>query len=167
MTADIVLNYLEIEEVFGMDEHANEPGEQSGQKSGRRIMPVIIVVVVVVVGALIVNAFLNSPKAKVSSDCTKITAQAYTIVYDGSNFSPACVTVPKGTKLTWDNKSSSELQVGTDPHPIHSGDRAISNGEFVFKVEAKSANSEVIDKVGTYGYHDHLNAGATGTLKVE
>jgi plastocyanin len=107
----------------------------------------------------------NSPTSS-TSDCPRVSEKAVTITYSGA-FSPACVTVPVGTTITWDNQSGNELEVGANPHPIHSGDRAISNGEFTLNVPAHSTKSETIDKAGTFGYHNHLNPSATGKLIAE
>ena len=148
------------------DTQQNTAAEQPvGKGNGQKII-IGVIAALVVVGAFIVMS-QRPTKVAVGTDCQKSTESAVTIIYDGAGFSPKCLTVAKGTTITWDNQSASELQVGVDPHPSHSGDRAISNGEFVFKVAAKSQGSEVISKPGAYGYHNHLNSSAKGTLNVE
>ena len=109
----------------------------------------------------------GSQATNTPAGCSQVTEQVATITYsEGREFSPTCLVIAAGTKLVWDNKSGSSLEVGADPHPIHSGDKAISSGDFVFEVAAHSQRSETITKVGTYHYHDHAHASATGQLIV-
>ena len=103
-----------------------------------------------------------------SADCSRVTDKAVTITYSSAGaFSPACVTVATGTTITWDNQSGQEIQVGADPHPVHSGDRAISGGEFTLNVPAHGTKSETINKAGSFSYHNHVNPSATGKIIVE
>ena len=87
-----------------------------------------------------------------------------TVVYSDSGFSPKSLNVKLGTTITFKNESSKSMWVASNPHPIHTdysdfdAKRGYKKGEsyqFTF-TEAKE-----------YSYHDHLNSGNEGTIKVE
>ncbi|MEX2012508.1 MAG: cupredoxin domain-containing protein [Patescibacteria group bacterium] len=90
-------------------------------------------------------------------------ATSATVTYSASGFSPATLTVAKGTKVIFSNSASSGLWVSSDPHPTHTdypgfdSQKSIANGqsyEFTF------------DRVGSWGYHNHFNPSQTGTIIV-
>lgn len=89
------------------------------------------------------------------------------IIYQNDSFSPACVTVKSGAKVTFVNKSPAEIAVGADPHPSHSGNREISDGQFTMQVPAGGQASAVLTTPGNYGYHNHLNPGTAGRVIVQ
>ena len=89
------------------------------------------------------------------------------ITYENDEFSPACVTVASGASISWVNKSSSEVQVGIDPHPSHTGNREVSNGDFVLNLKSGGQAKSTIATAGEHPYHDHLNPRATGMVVVK
>lgn len=99
------------------------------------------------------------------ADCAAVDQP--TITYADGNFSPACVTVKTGATITWVNKASQPIEVGTDPHPAHTGNREVSGGEFVLRVGGGSEATSTMTTVGSQSYHDHLRPDATGTIIVE
>ncbi|MDP3934756.1 MAG: hypothetical protein Q8Q46_00815, partial [Candidatus Giovannonibacteria bacterium] len=68
-----------------------------------------------------------------------------------------------GGKVTWVNKSQSQIWPASNPHPIHTdypgfdASRGLANGE---------SYSFTFDKVGSWNYHNHLNPGMKGEVKV-
>ena len=125
------------------------------------------VAVVAVMGVLLAVKFMTP--AKVSSDCTDMTHHAaVTLNYTAQQeFSPKCVMVTSGTKITYTNQSAAELQVGADPHPIHSGNREVSNGGFILSVKPSESASSTMTKVGTFGLHDHINEASNAVIQVQ
>lgn len=99
-----------------------------------------------------------------------------TVTYDGSTFSPATVTIAKGSTITWTDTSGT-MWVASNPHPIHSGYDGTTrdqhcaagySGSAPFdECSAGSTFSFTFNKTGSWGYHDHLNHGATGTIVVQ
>jgi plastocyanin len=94
---------------------------------------------------------------------TKIELQPQTIVYDGQTFNPAELKVKKGTMVVWVNKSSGNFWPASNDHPIHQlypgfdAKRSISPGEnYSFR----------FDNVGTWKYHNHINAVQGGAVIV-
>lgn len=98
-----------------------------------------------------------------------------TITYSGTSFSPSEVTVKKGGSVTWKNASGAKMWVASAQHPSHTvyagtarqehcpdtagtafDQCAGESGDYVFSFQ----------KVGTWNYHDHLNATAFGKVIV-
>lgn len=81
-----------------------------------------------------------------------------------SGFSPTEVTVKKGQKVKFINKTTGKMSVASDPHPDHTiypefdqyktSQRGMVEFEFTF------------DKVGEWGYHNHLNSSQIGKIIV-
>lgn len=141
---------------------------------------VLIVIIILAAGAYFL--FLRGGQNKTSTTSTPIgtpstssatpadeetSSSANTITFDGNSFSPSSVTVKSGDTLTWINNSSVDLEIGVNPHPIHTGNREISGGEFVLKIAPGESKSVTVTKVGTFGYHNHLNSSQGGSIAVK
>lgn len=86
------------------------------------------------------------------------------VVYNGTAFSPASLNITNGDIVVFKNESSGTFWPASDPHPSHSNypafdaDAAVAAGElFQFK----------FTKNGTWGYHNHQNPSAKGTIIVK
>lgn len=84
--------------------------------------------------------------------------------YTDSGFSPASVTVKKGTTVQFMNKSSSTMSVASNPHPTHTDYPGFDQGKSSQK--GQSEYDFTFEKTGTWGYHNHLNPSDTGTVIV-
>ncbi len=75
-------------------------------------------------------------------------------------FSPATVTIKKGQTVHFVNKSSNQMWIASNPHPVHT--------DYPGFDELKTADTYdfTFDKVGTWGYHDHLSPSTMGTVVV-
>lgn len=91
------------------------------------------------------------------------TAEEATITYSDGNFSPSTLTVKAGTKVSIKNNSSRAIQFDSDPHPAHTTNRELN----VETIAAGKSDSFTATKTGTFGYHNHLSPGETGTIIVE
>lgn len=122
---------------------------------------------IVAAGAIFLNREPVPPQ--VPSDCSDLTNQtAVTIVYTTDTFfSPSCVKVSSNTTFTWENASDTTIEIGADPHPIHTGNQEVSAGEFVLEIKAGNKAQVTLQELGIFGYHDHLNSSATGIIVVE
>ena len=87
-----------------------------------------------------------------------------TITYDGKAFNPASITVKKGTAVTWTNNSDKSLHVASNPHPTHTG---LSGFDALKEMKKGECYTYTFDKTGSFGYHNHLNTSAGGTVTVE
>ncbi len=87
------------------------------------------------------------------------------ITYTDSGFTPAITTVAPGTTLEFVNRSTGLMWIASNPHPTHTGYpgfdalRAYGFGES-YRFSISGAGK-------TYGYHNHLNPGKTGSVTVK
>lgn len=94
-----------------------------------------------------------------------VEAMQTTVRYTARDgFLPAVLRIAKGTTVTFTNDDVEPLWVASNPHPTHTGypelnsNGSLSQGEiFVF----------TFNRLGTWGYHNHLNASWQGTVIVE
>jgi plastocyanin len=86
-----------------------------------------------------------------------------TITFDGSQFSPATLTVKSGTMVTIKNTSSQDVQMQSNPHPTHTDDSDLNVGI----VSAGQSKTFTVTNKGTFGYHNHLNPSTQGKITIE
>ncbi|HSW47620.1 MAG TPA: cupredoxin domain-containing protein, partial [Candidatus Saccharimonadales bacterium] len=77
-------------------------------------------------------------------------------------FVPASVTIKKGEKVVWTNKSGDTATVDSDNHPTHLLYPPLNLGAF----QDGEKHELVFDKSGTYTYHDHFHPSRRGTVVV-
>lgn len=104
----------------------------------------------------------QSPPAGGSS--TPAAPAPTVITYSSAGFSPTDLTVKTGTVVTFKNEAEDRLWVASDPHPSHTvypefdDKKGIEKGgEYIF----------TFTKTGEWRYHNHLNPGKRGSVKVE
>lgn len=99
-----------------------------------------------------------------------------TVSYNGSSFSPSSITVAKGGTVTFSDTAGS-MWLASDPHPTHTGYDGTSrnthcatgySGPKPFdQCSTGSSYTFTFTKTGSFGYHDHMNSGAHGTVVVQ
>jgi plastocyanin len=100
-----------------------------------------------------------------------------TVTYGPNGFSPANITVPTGTTVTWVNSTSGRMWVGVDEHPTHTNYDGTSTAEHCANGTATSASvfdqcsagarySFTFTKAGAFDYHNHANSSHGGTVTV-
>lgn len=104
------------------------------------------------------------------------TPMSATVTYDGISFSPASVTIAKGGTVTFTDTAGASMWVASGQHPTHTGYDSTSasvhcatgyTGPAPFDQCGTGASfSFTFNKVGTWGYHDHRNVGAFGSVTV-
>lgn len=97
-----------------------------------------------------------------TSQDPKPSAASTTIEFTDNGFSPAMLTITKGTEVTVKNTASQPVQFSSDDHPTH----RINQGMNLRVLEPGESASFMADKVGSWGFHDHIDASKTGTLTV-
>lgn len=101
-----------------------------------------------------------------------------TVTYNRSSFSPSTVTINRGDTVTFVDSSSDPMLVASNVHPSHTqydGTAMMEHcapgyaGPAPFdECKASTGNfSFTFTKVGTWSFHNHLNAGATGKIVVQ
>jgi plastocyanin len=106
----------------------------------------------------------ESPTKEVS-DCE--STDSAEITYADGTFSPSCIKIKSGTTVTWKNTSNKKVEVGTDPHPSHTGNREVSGGAFVLDLAAGETATTTLTTKGEHSFHDHLSPSDTGVIIVE
>lgn len=120
-------------------------------------LPITAALLLVVAAIAIIVAFSFFKKDKTGTP-TQATSQE--IILSDQGFQPETVSVKKGTRLIWVNKSKESATVHSDDHPSHTKFPFLNLGEF-----EPGANLQIIlDKPGTYSYHNHLIPEMTGTV---
>ncbi len=98
-----------------------------------------------------------------------------TVTYTAQGFSPKSVTVAKGGTVTFVNQSGERMWVASDPHPTHQGYAGTTRaqhcpdtaGVAFDQCTSGDSYSFMFTKSGTWGYHNHANAGDFGTVIVQ
>src|SRR3989344_769683 len=121
------------------------------------------------IGIIILAAwyYIAQPKPATAPETIEQTQQVQppvetdTIAYTDTGFSPQSITVKPGTTVTFFNQSSTDMWVASDVHPTH-----LELPEFdQLKGEAPGTTySFTFEDVGTWGFHDHLNFKAVGSV---
>ena len=145
----------------------------------RNIIITAVVIVIIGVGYLLIRGYSKEPSVSVvekqpttssatpSAGVGEQSKSSTTITYNSSGFSPSNVTIKAGGTITWVNDSSEEVQIGANPHPIHTGNKELSGGAFVLTLAAGEQAAVTITKTGSHGYHNHKNSSQGGTITVE
>lgn len=95
---------------------------------------------------------------------TESTQKETIVIYDATGFSPKTVTIKKGETVVFQNKTGKRVSVASDEHPTHllypefDQYKTAERGKDIFRF--------TFEKVGTWNYHDHLNATMGGTVVV-
>lgn len=87
------------------------------------------------------------------------SASAVEIAMTPAGFSPATVTVKKGTVVTFKNTDTVGHWPASAPHPTHTDYPQFDPKK---TIAAGQSWSFTFDKVGSWKYHDHLNATGYG-----
>jgi plastocyanin len=134
----------------------------------------ILLVIIVLTVALGAFTFFGNKKSSPtatpsmkSQESSKAVATpnnpTVTVALKDSGFVPKDITVKAGTRVVWINKSGTATTVSSDDHPTHRLYPFLNLGEFA----DGSSVQVVVEKVGKYSYHNHLNASEAGTITAE
>jgi plastocyanin len=122
----------------------------------KKILTILVAVAVVVVGVwLVLVKPAQTPSAVVPSN-TVINGQL-AITMKNFAFSPAQVTIARGTEVTWTNGDSAPHQPVSDSGSPISAPRIPNGGTY----------SVVFEQAGTYSYHCAIHPSMTGTIIVQ
>ncbi len=89
-------------------------------------------------------------------------AEATTIVFSNDGFKPDTYTVKAGQQVRVTNNSNQSLQFSSDDHPAHTDEAELN----LPVLEPGKSATFTPTQVGTWGFHDHLDAQYAGTLEV-
>ncbi len=115
----------------------------------------------------------NTPMPSSSPSTTMVT-----ITYTDSGFSQKDITIAKGTEVVFKNSASSAFWPASNVHPVHSlydgttlQEHCANPTKTTFDacgpINPGSSWSFIFGKIGTWGYHNHLNPSQSGTMVVQ
>jgi len=143
-------------------------------KTGKLLIAIVVVAAIVII-ALVVNKKDDSTKntsanttnssTSSESDSSRETVDAkaaMTITYDGNGFSESADSITAGQTVKVVNSSNKALDFDSDPHPVHTDNTELNAGD----IEPGQSKTFVVDKKGTWGYHNHLDASQHGSITV-
>ena len=84
--------------------------------------------------------------------------------YTATGFSPVSISIKKGGKVKFVNKTSGPMSVASNPHPTHTDYPGLDQYKSPQKGQAEY--DFTFDKVGTWAYHNHAKPGDVGTVVV-
>lgn len=93
----------------------------------------------------------NEPEAA-NNQADNDSGSVQTVIYDQNGFSPEMLTSKVGEKMNIENKSSSTIEVNSDPHPSHTENPELNVGA----IEPGATKSVTLTTTGTFGFHNHL-----------
>lgn len=86
-----------------------------------------------------------------------------TINYTESGFSPAAITVKKGTSVTFENQSTVGMWVASDVHPTH---QLLPGFDAKKSMVKGGVYTYTFAKVGTWTFHNHASPTHMGKVVV-
>jgi plastocyanin len=109
----------------------------------------------------------NSVPAETSAktETNTATKSATIVTYSDSGFSPKSVTIKKGVAVTFINSSSGGMSVASNPHPTHTDYPEFD--QFKSPEKGQKSYTFTFEKIGSWGYHNHLSPSMTGIVVVE
>lgn len=89
--------------------------------------------------------------------------QVWEVSYADGEFAPKVLNIKKGDYVFFKNKSTVDFWPASDPHPTHTN---YPGFDAKAPIAPGSKYQFQFTKAGTWGFHDHLNPQAVGTINV-
>ena len=111
-------------------------------------------------------------QTKPTTPTQQISTAENTVEITSSGFSPNTLTINVGDTVTFVNKDTASHWPASGVHPTHtvypeSGGCIGSTFDACKGLAQGGTFSFKFNQKGTWGYHDHLNSGLTGTIIVQ
>lgn len=147
----------------------------SGPKNNMMTIVAVVVAVTLLILAGGVFAFKDQLKellmpesaqteSSVTPESTTLTEETLEVEYTTDGFLPKSVTVKNGETVKFVNQSGSPMSVASDPHPTHTILPELD--QYKSDARGKDEYEFTFTKVGSWGYHNHMNATDKGTVVV-
>ncbi|MEJ0021589.1 MAG: cupredoxin domain-containing protein [Candidatus Doudnabacteria bacterium] len=114
---------------------------------------------VAVFGLMLLAAACN----KQAQTTTQAVSQTPEIDMTSKGFNPAAVTIKQGATVIFKNTDSEGHWPASNPHPTHTD---LPGFDALQPVTPGSTYSYTFTKLGTWGFHDHLNPTTHGSVIV-
>jgi len=125
----------------------------------------------IIVMALVLGVFgyvlLNKSNTTVTTTIPQNNLQAsktVDIVMTVNGFSPASVTINKGDTVKFTNNDSSPHWPASNPHPSHTD---YPGFDALKPIPPNQSYSFQFERLGKFGFHDHLDPSLGGSITVE
>jgi plastocyanin len=102
----------------------------------------------------------TTPESSETSEVTDMPIAS--ISYTDAGFSPATLTIQKGTALTITNESSIDLMFASADHPTHEDNAELN----LDTIKPGASGTVTLTKTGAWGYHNHDMADHMGQIIV-
>lgn len=129
-----------------------------------------VIIVLAIVGLALAQRGSGGPAANntlpapgSAAPAASPSQSAATITYDSSGFHPSSTAVKYGNSVTFVNKSSEDIQVDSNPHPVHTDDTDLNVGV----IAPGQSKTVVLTKKGSFGFHNHLDPSEQGRITIE
>ena len=129
----------------------------------RVLLAIGVIIVLVVVGLVLAGQNNSSPSTGASNSPAASAVSEASITYDSSGFHPAETTVKSGAQITFVNRTSGNIQVDSNPHPIHTDDTDLNVGT----IEPGQSKTVTLTKKGSFGFHNHLLPSDSAKITIE
>jgi plastocyanin len=130
---------------------------------GAAAVVIVIIIVVMMMGMNKPNGSSATGTTTQSSSGDDVSSAVATITYSDNGFSPATTTVKSGDTVAVKNTASSELDLDSDPHPVHTDDTDLNVGA----VASGQTKTFVVTKTGSFGFHNHLDPSKNGKIEIQ
>lgn len=108
----------------------------------------------------------SQPQTPVDTNGTdnQNTPQVFAVHITSSGFSPSTITISKGDYVQFINDDTASHEPASNPHPTHTDYPGFDAGA---PIATGKYYRFQFEKIGTWGYHDHLHSNLTGTVIVK
>jgi plastocyanin len=127
------------------------------------VLAVAALILLLITVGIVVMRHNKSNEASTSPGPSNTAKSSVTISYVKGGFNPASVTVKSGGTVTIKNDSSEQLEFNSNPHPVHTDNPELNVGS----IAPGQSKTITVVKVGTWGYHNHLDPSDQGTIIVQ
>lgn len=141
----------------------------------KKIIIILLCFVVVILGIFAYKLFLRktpvSPTSQSDAGLTpnkfstqdKILSTDVVVKVTDTGFVPDSITVKKGTPVVWINQTNDFVWPASNPHPLHTDYPGFDPQE---PFKNRETWTFTFDRVGNWGYHNHLKPSMRGTVRV-
>ena len=149
-----------------MTDEDNTPKATVGhdKSASRTIKLVIGLLILLVIAALISLAINNNSSKKTNNAAKSVTPRLAYVKISDAGFSPATLSVTKGTVVIWQAKDNSKtVVVASNPYPSDNDLKSLKSTQ----LGSGASYRYQFNTTGTFNYHDDLNPTVNGSVVVK
>lgn len=132
------------------------------------LMVVLGAVPITIATVILLQAITSQENSNRTIQDKTLSSENYKVTYSGEGFDPKQITVPRGTRVTFENSTPLPLYVASDPHPDHTNYSEFDAGVVLKRLPEPGEDfSFTFDKPGIWKYHNHTAPEHMGTVIVD